>query len=214
MRADHDVVLMDLRMPEMDGLAAARRIRAMPGPKSQVPIVALTANAFASDVDACRAAGMNGHVSKPFRREELVVALADAVAGKSSFRQPADASPAAPAELVPAVDWNVIERFRADAGDDMLRLLIDTFLNETSVKLRHLSALADRGEPHDDAVRLAHALKSAGAMAGALALSKSAALVEGRLAKSPAALDPAEARSMRMHFEDYRSALIAKGLAA
>jgi hypothetical protein len=213
-RADHDVVLMDLRMPEMDGLAAARRIRAMPGPKSQVPIVALTANAFASDVDACRAAGMNGHVSKPFRREELVVALADAVAGKSSFRQPADASPAAPAELVPAVDWNVIERFRADAGDDMLRLLIDTFLNETSVKLRHLSALADRGEPHDDAVRLAHALKSAGAMAGALALSKSAALVEGRLAKSPAALDPAEARSMSMHFEDYRSALIAKGLAA
>ncbi len=216
-RADHDVVLMDLRMPEMDGLTATRAIRAMTGPKSHVPIVALTANAFASDVDACRAAGMNGHVSKPFRREELVVALADALGGKSSFRQPAVTASAAPADHMPAVDWNVIERFRADAGEDTLRLLIDTFLSDTSAKLRDLAALAERGErgePHDDAVRLAHALKSAGAMAGAIALSKVAALVESRLAAGQAVLDPAEARSMSIHFEDYRSALIAKGLAA
>ena len=131
--------------------------------------------------------------------------------------QPAVTASAAPADHMPAVDWNVIERFRADAGEDTLRLLIDTFLSDTSAKLRDLAALAERGErgePHDDAVRLAHALKSAGAMAGAIALSKVAALVESRLAAGQAVLDPAEARSMSIHFEDYRSALIAKGLAA
>jgi signal transduction histidine kinase/CheY-like chemotaxis protein len=62
----YDVILMDIMMPEMDGLTAARRIRALDRPDAQtVPIVAMTANAFEEDRRAALAAGMNAHVAKP-----------------------------------------------------------------------------------------------------------------------------------------------------
>lgn len=62
----YDAILMDLRMPVMDGLEATRRIRALPCPDAAtIPIIALTANAFQSDMDATREAGMNAHLAKP-----------------------------------------------------------------------------------------------------------------------------------------------------
>ncbi|MGX4772432.1 ATP-binding protein [Bradyrhizobium guangdongense] len=63
--ARFDAVLMDVQMPDVDGLEATRRIRALASPQSQVPIVALTANVMTEDVEACRAAGMDGHLAKP-----------------------------------------------------------------------------------------------------------------------------------------------------
>jgi CheY-like chemotaxis protein len=71
-KTDFGVVLMDVRMPDMDGLAATRCIRALTGPRAQVPIVALTAYAFEDQAAECQEAGMNGHVSKPFDAETLV----------------------------------------------------------------------------------------------------------------------------------------------
>lgn len=69
------LILMDMQMPGMDGLEATRIIRSVPGPCQGMPIVALTANAMLSDQDACRVAGMNDFLSKPFNREILAVCL-------------------------------------------------------------------------------------------------------------------------------------------
>jgi GAF domain-containing protein/DNA-binding response OmpR family regulator len=74
-RTDYDVVLMDVQMPELDGLEATRRLRAR-WPERPVHVVAMTANAMAGDRDACLAAGMNDYVSKPIRPVELAEALA------------------------------------------------------------------------------------------------------------------------------------------
>lgn len=66
-----DVILMDMHMPEMDGLAATRAIRGMPAPASSLPIVALTAAGALSDIQICMDAGMNYFLVKPFRMERL-----------------------------------------------------------------------------------------------------------------------------------------------
>jgi CheY-like chemotaxis protein len=67
----YGLILMDMQMPEMDGLEATRQIRAQPGPNQSTHIIALTANAMQADKDACNAAGMNDFLSKPFNRESL-----------------------------------------------------------------------------------------------------------------------------------------------
>ena len=65
------LILMDIQMPEMDGLEATRRIRAQPGPNQHAPIIAVTANAMQSDRIACHEAGMDDFLAKPFTREQF-----------------------------------------------------------------------------------------------------------------------------------------------
>jgi len=77
---DFDVVLMDVQMPVMDGLAAASAIRALDGPAAAVPILALTASAMPGDREACLAAGMNGHLTKPITAATLFAALREVAA--------------------------------------------------------------------------------------------------------------------------------------
>lgn len=76
---DYDLVLMDVMMPQMDGLAASRAIRALPGAASQLPIVALTANA--SEEGQCRIAGMDGLITKPIAASHLASIIEKVVAG-------------------------------------------------------------------------------------------------------------------------------------
>jgi two-component system, sensor histidine kinase len=91
---------MDVRMPEMDGLAATRAIRAEGGRFAALPIIALTANAFPEDVKICREAGMSDFLAKPLRKPALVAALLHALTDAAS----ADA-PLQP-QLAPlAADW-------------------------------------------------------------------------------------------------------------
>jgi PAS domain S-box-containing protein len=76
--SDFNVILMDVRMPDVDGLEATRRIRLLTGRRGKVPIVALTAQAFSDQVAACREAGMDEHLAKPFTPKALLDAVVHA----------------------------------------------------------------------------------------------------------------------------------------
>ncbi|WP_158669653.1 ATP-binding protein [Bradyrhizobium guangdongense] len=103
---NYDVVLMDVRMPDMDGLAATRAIRAQGGRFAALPIVALTANAFPEDVRICREAGMSDFLAKPLRKPALVAALLRALDGHVT----SEGAPLQP-ELMPVdVAWTDEER--------------------------------------------------------------------------------------------------------
>ena len=84
-----DVVLMDIRMPVMDGLEATRAIRALPGPVGAIPILALTANADPWDAAHYVSEGMDGVVEKPIKAELLAAAIDDAVAVRTAQREAA-----------------------------------------------------------------------------------------------------------------------------
>ena len=87
----YDLILMDCQMPEMDGFEASRLIRALPGEKSSVRIVAMTANAMTGDREECLRAGMDDYLSKPVRLQDLRAVLERAAA----------AAPTASGESVP-----------------------------------------------------------------------------------------------------------------
>ena len=81
---DYDLVLMDVQMPGMDGLEACRAIRAMPPPRGDLPILALTAGSSEEERRQCREAGMNGHIGKPYDREILLRQVARTLASDHS----------------------------------------------------------------------------------------------------------------------------------
>jgi signal transduction histidine kinase/ActR/RegA family two-component response regulator len=86
----YDLVLMDISMPEMDGIEATALIRALPGPASRVPVIAMTAHANAQDRDRFLAAGLDDYLGKPVRRDRLEAAIE-----RWTARAPGPAAPAA-----------------------------------------------------------------------------------------------------------------------
>jgi CheY-like chemotaxis protein len=76
-----DLILMDIRMPRMDGVEATRAIRALDGPAGEVPIIALTANADPEDAQGYIACGMHAVVEKPIKPERLLQAMNSALSG-------------------------------------------------------------------------------------------------------------------------------------
>jgi CheY-like chemotaxis protein len=75
-RGGYDVVLMDVRMPVQDGISATRAIRALDGPVARVPIIALSANILARQIETYRASGMDDHIGKPIATGELLAKVA------------------------------------------------------------------------------------------------------------------------------------------
>ncbi|MFN3809703.1 MAG: GAF domain-containing protein [Roseateles asaccharophilus] len=187
-RQPYDLVLMDLHMPEMDGLSATREIVRRMG-EHRPRIVALTASVLPAEREACLQAGMDGHVVKPIEEDMLATVLA-----ASPLRRPARARAPAPA-LVPApaqtsslIDHAILARLRQSAGQDFVAELVQAFAEDAPGLLQELERAQAAGEA-GRFMSAAHALRSNVLTFGALGLGEAARVLEHEgLPADPAAL--------------------------
>ncbi|OYD86244.1 PAS-domain containing protein [Azospirillum brasilense] len=190
----YGLILMDLAMPEMDGLTATRRLRGLPPPAGTVPIIAMTADAMDSDRERCLAAGMNGHVAKPIDRVHLLETVArwlDAPPAENAT--PAASSDGSAPTLAGVVDMGVpekgvldmevLQQLAQDLDAELLADVIRQFVEETLERAERIArggAEAAGGGPADLAglAKEAHTLKSTAGTFGARDLSAAARALE------------------------------------
>ena len=195
-RQPYDVILMDVQMPDMDGLEATRRIRQEWGSSTQPWIIAMTAYARAQDQADCLQAGMNHYISKPIDITLLQKALSDCyraypLATKDSLDlfQPIDPTMVADqtglcnstgSSSCDVIDSEVLESLRGMAGDnaeEMLQELIQVYLEDAPERLRAMAEAIDRG----DAMALqqaTHSLRSISVTIGAVNFGKLCEVLE------------------------------------
>ncbi len=181
--APFDLVCMDIQMPVMDGLQAARAIRQLPAGQS-VPIVAMTANAFSEDREQCLQAGMNAHIAKPIEQGVLEQLLIRWLTVREQAARPA-------AGVVPVRDTiPLLTRLQGIAGLDaqagLKRLLGDEgrylrllarFVGDYGREGEQLTRLAQEGET-DRLRERAHALKGTAGTLGAVRVQQEATTLE------------------------------------
>jgi CheY-like chemotaxis protein len=167
----YDLVLMDMHMPEMDGLAATRAIRALERPGTpRLPIIAMTANVMAEARAACFDAGMDDFLPKPFIRSQLIEGL------KRWLPPNPDPEPAlvVPLRSHPVaakhLDHERLACLQAAMGDDFAEL-IDVFLQSASQLIVTMRS-ALHAQDVEAFTRHAHTLKSSAANAGAMEMSR------------------------------------------
>jgi two-component system, sensor histidine kinase and response regulator len=164
---EYDIIFMDMQMPVMDGLEATRAIRRSHGHGRSVPIVAMTANAFATDREACLSAGMNEFLTKPIERDAVIATLSRVTSGRIAPR-PAPVAPKSATEQARSSAPVNLKRVRAlvtELGTEDADFLLTSFIGEASSILNELSqALGDNDQA--TAKRALHTLKGAAANVG------------------------------------------------
>ncbi|MBS1802408.1 MAG: PAS domain-containing protein [Acidobacteria bacterium] len=169
----YDLVLMDIRMPVMDGIAATRRIR---DPQSSaldhdIPIIALTASALTSERDVCLAAGMDAFLSKPFAPSDLLQTVRRILeARKFKYPGTAKVAPSTGEKADPIFDeCGVLARLLGD--ESLLQVVLRAFLADIPTRLRHLADAIKRKDIPAISDQL-HSLKGAASNVGAERLNK------------------------------------------
>jgi CheY-like chemotaxis protein/HPt (histidine-containing phosphotransfer) domain-containing protein len=155
---DFDVVLMDMRMTGVDGLEATRSIRAMAGPRADVPIVAVTANALDEHAEECRRAGMSQHLAKPFTQAELIAVVMRAIADRAHT----------PCNALPTFDPDIMAELTSCMDADAIQGLLDCLSLRIQVLLRRL----DEPTPFTASEALAELTHELAGSAGALGFSR------------------------------------------
>jgi GAF domain-containing protein/CheY-like chemotaxis protein len=172
-RQPYDLVLMDVQMPEMDGVEATHRILERRPDGERPWIVAMTAEVMRGDREGFLAAGMNDYVAKPIRPQELVAAI---------MRAPSrthDVGEAGAAESRPAVDASVLARLAESMGGDdaFVAELIEQFVTESPTLVTAARKGLEAGDA-DEVRRAAHTLKSNAATFGANELADRSSRLE------------------------------------
>ncbi len=153
--APFDAVLLDLQMPVLDGISAARAIRALPPPAGRTLLLAVTANAMPSDRDACLAAGMNGFLAKPVTIARLTAALRELMLGL----QPDEPAPPSSA----TIDTDHRQSLLAALRPGSLERLVMAFWEEIGLDIAALAPdVADAQERDERLHRLAGAAATLG----------------------------------------------------
>ncbi|GAA0592525.1 response regulator [Caenispirillum bisanense] len=212
----YDLVFMDMQMPELDGLAATRRIRALETAVAAIPIVAMTANALPSDRERCLEAGMNDYVSKPINAMRLaeviarVAALpapAPAPAPQADAEQPAPPSPPA-AEAGDAIllDHATLEELEQQLPAELVRDLLATCLSEADGFATTIAAAAAIGDL-DQVEYAAHSLKGSASNFGLRALAGVAHRLQAAAAAGPADVIPHLAAELHRTLQRSRTAV-------
>ena len=198
-------VLMDLQMPVMDGYAATQAIRQELG-LTRLPIIAMTANAMASDREACLRCGMDDHLGKPFELNHLVEVLqnhtrrakppAGLAQAAASLSVPApDADATAPTSTNPAPDVYRVDTqgalARLDGNTGLYGQILQTYLGDLAQQPAQFAELLRTGEAAQ-AIRLMHTLKGVSGTVGALHLSTVAAAAEADLKRGVAESEHSE----------------------
>jgi two-component system sensor histidine kinase/response regulator len=201
---NYDLILMDMQMPELDGVEATRAIRSLPGGTS-IPIIAMTANAFADDRQRCFAAGMNDFITKPVDPARLHATLLKWLPLRSDEPQSTTIPADDPAKAAENTESILRQRLGQIPGLDLAHGLAMT-LNRFVFYLRILRMFADKNANAPVLLReyatqndpegvqeLAHGLKTSTGTLGAMALSHQAGAVmqaarEGKSGLSDSAL--------------------------
>jgi signal transduction histidine kinase/CheY-like chemotaxis protein/HPt (histidine-containing phosphotransfer) domain-containing protein len=217
-----DLVLMDMQMPELDGLEATRRIRAGTGPNRNVPILALTANAFVEDARRCREAGMNEHLTKPVRRHMLEAALRrHLVASQSQTPEPHTPETQAPVQQPAdpivtggevkrgAIDEQTWAELLSDMPESAVRRLADTFVASQARELQAMHEDLQSGNLADFR-RRAHTLKGAAMLLGAGSLAGAAAALEAEASQAIPDSGTEKLAEIERHFETAAADLSAR----
>ena len=174
----YDLVLMDVMMPEMDGLTATRLIRALPPPAGTIPIVAMTANVFEEHRRACLAAGMDGFLGKPVAPGQLESIVDRAIAG--AFRSQTGLRTHASRSF----DRAIFQALVADVGQETANALLASVFEEAAQRADTLQTLLAAADAPAVA-REARALHGAAAMVGLVGVAE----VAEKLALGQASLD-------------------------
>ena len=186
-RNEYDLILMDVQMPKLDGIAATREIRLLPQ-RTAVPILAMTANAYDEDRDACLGAGMNDHIAKPVDPERLYSAMLHWMQKRPGKPMPVlekTGEPAADsAAQAGGTDFSGVEGLDVEAGLRVVarswnayRRVLRLFAAHHREDARRIRNALDAGQ-FEEVRSLAHALKGSAGNIGAGAIQALSAAIE------------------------------------
>lgn len=174
-RQFYDAVLMDMQMPEMDGLTATHKICDRYPIAERPHIIAMTANAMEGDRDRCLAAGMNNYISKPVQVSELIAALTKCPCHLSETQPPSDAVATLPvADPVNVLDQSMLNdlvQFLGANASIYLQDIVSAYTDEATQLLQQLGRALDQGSSEQVAV-VAHSLQSSSIAIGAIEMSR------------------------------------------